>query len=310
MPDALLDGALERYPRRLLSTSHARVSLTVPASSQTQVTGFVDGAGAAGGDPIESIVVESGNYPRVVTELPSGARLLLYVHPDDAVPTVSAPTLLSEAPSHDATEAGIGPIAYPGLALHILESTDRHAHVEWNDGTLRAEGWLLRSSLARVFRSVTVPEIPQKAFELGKDSGILTAPRGEVIAQMLGTHPLAAEILEPAKSGYVKLLARAERTTSLREHRIAYEIRGFVPEAALGASMSNTESGAAALPSRATAETGRVAHGTRLYDQPNGSVVGVAVGEMSARFGESRPNGWQSLLVSTAWSNVTVWMQR
>ncbi|MGC4068279.1 MAG: hypothetical protein QM784_27245 [Polyangiaceae bacterium] len=135
-------------------------------------------------DYVECVVVQSGSVPRVVVDLPSGLRLLLYVAPSDLGWTVSRPTWLPSKPSEEETRDAPGPTAFPGLVLEVLEETQQWRHVAWDDGLLRAEGWLPAAALKHEFTPVLVDEAVPVAFELAPGTLLLDCPKGTVVAQI------------------------------------------------------------------------------------------------------------------------------
>jgi hypothetical protein len=161
--------------------------------------------------------------------------------------------------------------------------------------------------MVAAFEPVSVPDALPKAFELLPGTAFRSSPKGFELAQTVSTEPLAVERLEPSKDGHVQVLLQVHHNTRLSERRIQYQVRGYVPENALGAPTGSVETGAAGLGVTGGGERYSLAPETQFYDHPAGNVVGVAKRTVHAGAGLEAKDGWQSWVLETPWSPVTVW---
>jgi hypothetical protein len=276
------------------------------------------GAAVPKRDYVECVVVESGRVPRVLVELPSQLRLLLYVEPEGLGWTVAEPTWLSSKPSEGLVRDAPGPIAFPGLILEVLEETQQWRHVAWDDGLIRAEGWLPTAALKHEFTPVPVADAVPVTFELAPGTLLLDRPKGSVVAQVGARESLAAERLEPAHEAHVKVRVEVEGSSPTGERRILYQVIGYVPEAALGARAGQVGMGSGGPSIEGGSERFEVPRGTRFYDRPEGNVIGVALGPVF--LGEGSISGakpptqsgraWRAVVADTPWSAIELWIQR
>ncbi|MGC4068280.1 MAG: hypothetical protein QM784_27250 [Polyangiaceae bacterium] len=113
---------------------------------------------------------------------------------------------------------------------------------------------------------------------------------------------MAAERLEAARDGHVKVRVQVEASSPLGERRIQYQIIGYVPEAALGARAGQVGVGDGGPSVKGGSERFELPRGTRFYDCPDGNIVGVALS--SVFVGEGPASGEKG--PATDWSRLSL----
>jgi hypothetical protein len=247
-----------------------------------------------------SVVDVVGERPRVLLS-GNGVVIAAYVDPATLAPLTTAHVRLA------AGAGGIGVDIRPGIPVVLAGNVAKLA-----DGEVIAEGSIDRSKVGKVFSTHADKGGWTQADEstISPDAAFFDRPGGRAFAHLHGMRERGlAHRLGKTERGYVLVSYIGGRGTSRVTGWVAEREIAKAPEADANGEEGGVEGGVMGgidtAPSNKPGFTG-LRRGTRLYDAPNGALVGLATEDVALPRGKVA-DGWRSWSVVVDGLAVELW---
>lgn len=307
-PETVPAPARPRSPELMLADDHAR-----RFSGRVQVARFHHArlrpeAEDIAADEARPVHAASSVYV-AVDQAPERVRIVTEAHAVRLLAWVPRDELRWVVVRRDRLETRLGAAdgawVHPGLALDVEESTKTHRRVEHTSNGIAISGWLRSSSTGHVYVPIASSALPSLAVDASLAAGarVTATPGGAAIAHF--EDGVSVQRVGDPIAGHQKIRYRARAHG--RAELGGFELEGFVQTADVitpprlgdvhGFGSSGGWGGSHAL---------RVAPGTRLFDEPDGELVGIVVGEAMA-YWPATIYGWMMLELPTPWGFVKLY---